>query len=176
MKKIVFFVIVIIFIIVVFAMVAFGFNKTKKPFEISMTSDKTEARCGETVKVAVAIKNIVDDAGIWAISGKIQYDTAVFEKIQADDGISDNIESAEGWGTVIYNDGDLNKENEGLFVVETSTDYGMNEDNEIMYISFKILDTAQPGNSIIKITNISGTNGNEDLETKEADIKISIHK
>ncbi|MBR6034390.1 MAG: hypothetical protein IKP28_06735 [Clostridia bacterium] len=174
MKKIVFFVIVIIFAIVLFAVVAIGFNKTKNPFEISMTSDKTEARRGETIKITVAINNILDNDGIWAISGKLQYDTAVFEKIQADDGISDNIESAKEWGTVIFNDGSQKKENEGLFVVETSADYGVKEDNEIMYISFKILDTAQLGNSVIKITNISGTNGNEDIETKEADIKIKI--
>ena len=104
MKKIVFFVIVIIFAIVLFAVVAIGFNKTKNPFEISMTSDKTEARRGETIKITVAINNILDNDGIWAISGKLQYDTAVFEKIQADDGISDNIESAKEWGTVIFND------------------------------------------------------------------------
>ena len=138
-------------------------------FNVKLGANKTSVKPGDTLNISMKLSDIVSEKGIGAISGVLEYDKSAFEEIQADeDGISNNIQAVNGWGAVVFN-----KDN-GVFVTESSTGKGIKEDKDLMYITLKVLNSAKEGNTIIKVSNIEGSDGSTDITGQGSSLTIKI--
>ena len=130
--------------------------------------DSTQIIRGDVVTFIVSISNIDKEHGVGAISGKIEYNQSVFETIK-----TDNIDSGEGWGTISFNDIETSSEY-GSFVTERSSGDLATADNELMIITAKVKSNATLGNTTIQITNLSASDGNNDLFTEDAVLTLIV--
>ena len=130
--------------------------------------DSTQIIRGDVVTFIVSISNIDKEHGVGAISGKIEYNQSVFETIK-----TDNIDSGEGWGTISFNDIETSSEY-GSFVTERSSGDLATADNELMIITAKVKNNATLGNTTIQITNLSASDGNNDLFTEDAVLTLTV--
>lgn len=132
------------------------------------TQGSTQIALGDTVTFIVKISNIDKDHGVGAISGKIEYDQSVFELIK-----TANIASGEGWGSISFNDTEGNSQY-GSFVTERASGDIVTDDNELMKITAKVKSNATLGSTTIKITNLSASDGNDDLLTEDAPLTVTV--
>lgn len=155
---------VIIVGIIVFTIITISFAAT---YSIKITlKDVTSADVeqGKTITFLIKLSDIDAENGIGAISGKFEYDTNVFEKIEAAD-----VKACSGWGTISYND---QNDDEGRFVTERAAGDTVTENNDLMEITATVKLNAPTGRTEIKISNITASDGNEDITI--ADVKAAI--
>ena len=130
--------------------------------------DSTQIIRGDVVTFIVRISNIDKEHGVGAISGKIEYNQSVFETIK-----TANIASGEGWGTISFNDIETSSEY-GYFVTERASGDIATTDNELMIITAKVKSNATLGNTTIQVTNLSASDGNNDLFTEDAVLTLTV--
>lgn len=155
---------VIIAGIIVLAIVTVSFAAT---YSVKITlKDVTSADIeqGKTITFLIKLSDIDAENGIGAISGKFEYDTNVFEKIEAAD-----VKACSGWGNISYND---QNDDEGRFVTERAAGDTVTENNDLMEITATVKLNAPTGRTEIKISNITASDGNEDITI--ADVKAAI--
>ncbi len=158
---------VTVFLIVALILSTFGSTFAANAFSLTITPDKTTVKKGESVKLTVALSNITATDGIAGISAQLDYDKGVFEEIEIDeDGLAENIESGKGWESVTYN--------QGLLTTNTASGTGKKTDSPVMTITLKVKSTAKEGATTVKISQIVGSDGSEDLETSDASAKITV--
>ena len=130
--------------------------------------DSTQITSGDVVTFVVKISNIDKEHGVGAISGKLEYNQSVFETIT-----NDNIVSGEGWGSISFNDTETSSAY-GYFVTERSSGDIITTDNELMTITAKVKSNATLGNTTIKVTNLSASDGNNDFFTEDAMLTLIV--
>ena len=108
---------------------------------ITLTSEN-EFEQNSFYDVSININFNKIDEKIYFLQGQLNYDTNIFEKIEADDIILSN-----GWHDIVFNS------DNGMFVVEYDNLNNLNT-QEIMKINFKTKNNMQAGNTSITITNI----------------------
>lgn len=121
---------------------------------------------GQTITFVIKLSNIDTGDGIGAISGRFVYDTEVFEEVKAADVVAGN-----GWGSISYND---ENDEKGRFVTERAAGDIVSEDNDLMEITAKIKNNAILGRTEIKITDISASTGNDEIEISDVKAAITI--
>lgn len=150
--------------IILFALITVSFAAT---YSVKITlKDVTSANIdqGKTITFLIKLSDIDVENGIGAISGKFEYDTNVFETIEAAD-----IKACSGWGSISYND---QNDRAGEFVTERSAGDTVTEDNDLMEITAKVKSDAPTGRTEIKISSITASDGNEDIPI--ADVKAAV--
>lgn len=155
---------VIIAGIIAFTIVTVSFAAT---YSVKITlKDVTSADIeqGTTITFLIKLSDIDVENGIGAISGKFEYDTNVFEKIEAAD-----VKAGSGWGSISYND---QNDDEGRFVTERAAGDTVTENNDLMEITATVKLNAPTGRTEIKISNITASDGNEDITI--ADVRAAV--
>ena len=136
---------------------------------VNMRAGNTKYQAGQTITISVSLSNIDSQRGIFGLNGTLSYDTAVFEPIVSDaSGNTESIVSVNGWGNVTYNS-TTNK----FSVVTTSS---AKTSQNIMQISLKVKDTAALGSTYIMLTDLTATNGNNDIATSPETLSLTIEK
>ncbi|MBR6034412.1 MAG: hypothetical protein IKP28_06845 [Clostridia bacterium] len=166
---------VTIILIIVLTALSLGNSFAASPFALKITADKTTVKQGDTVKLTVSLSNVTVEDGIGALTGVMKYDTEVFEKIELDEtGMAEEIENAKGWESINYNDGSQSAADAGIFLTNTSSGMGVKKDAPVMYVTLKVRSTAKDGNTTITLSNIVGSDSNQDLEAQNTSINIKI--
>jgi len=134
-------------------------NTSSKEFGIEIIGNDSY-KSGDEIELIIKIKDtslIGGSAnGICAVVGKLTYDEEKLEKI--------NGEGLNSFGILWGNN-----------VVIDSVE-GVNIDTEIAIIRFKIKDTADSGETVISLSNVTGSNGDKDIKSNDFDKKIEITK
>lgn len=134
---------------------------------VEMKSNKQEYAANQTVRITVSIKNIESQNGIYGLSGKLDYGTNVFEKIQSDEnGNTNSITALNGWGDLTFN-----SESNEFQLMKTSP---AKTTQEIMQIDLKVKEGADLGTAVIMLNNLEATNGEDDITTSPTTISIAI--
>lgn len=157
---------VIIAGIIAFTIVTVSFAAT---YSVKITlKDVTSADIeqGTTITFLIKLSDIDVENGIGAISGKFEYDTNVFEKIEAAD-----VKAGSGWGSISYND---QNDDEGRFVTERAAGDTVTENNDLMEITATVKLNAPTGRTEIKISNITASDGNEDITIADVIAAVAI--
>lgn len=157
---------VIIAGIIAFTIVTVSFAAT---YSVKITlKDVTSADIeqGTTITFLIKLSDIDVENGIGAISGKFEYDTNVFEKIEAAD-----VKAGSGWGSISYND---QNDDEGRFVTERAAGDAVTENNDLMEITATVKLNAPTGRTEIKISNITASDGNEDITIADVIAAVAI--
>lgn len=160
---------IILFIMTVFMIASLITFTLAASYNVKITlKDVTSANIeqGQSITFVIKLSNIDAGDGIGAVSGKFEYDTNVFEEIKAAD-----IVAGSGWGSISYND---QNDRRGEFVTERAAGDIVSEDNDLMEITAKVKENAVLGRTEIKISNISASNGNEDIEISDVKAAITI--
>ena len=118
---------------------------------------------GGTVVLHVTVPKIDVEKGIGTLTGTIEYDKTVFEVIGTKD-----VKNKEDWESVTFNP------NNGAFVTLTLSGDTLKESTEVFDITLKVLNTAKAGETQIKLSNISSSDGDKDIETADVTKKITI--
>lgn len=158
-----------LFIMITFVMILLTTIVFASSFDLKITlSDVASANIqqGQTLTFILKLTNIDAGDGIGAISGKFEYDTNVFEEVKAED-----ISAGNGWGSISYND---QNDRSGEFVTERAAGDLVSETNDLMSIKVKVKENAKLGKTEIKVSNISASNGNEDIEISDVRAELTI--
>ena len=137
--------IIITILCLVFTMVASKSYAVDESFELELEASSITLHPGDTFSVNIYIDNInvtSGDQGIGAYQAKIVYDTKVLELVGAS--------GASGWECF---------DNEGNMVVTTNNAEVVKERTATAIMTFKVLDNATLGNTVISIESIEGSSG-----------------
>lgn len=130
-------------------------------FKTTLKTDHAQAKAEDTVIITIGLKDIAiesGDKGIGAYTAKIGFDSSVFEYVSAN--------GADGWSSPLYQN--------GLITCETNTGKVVNTSQDIARIVLKVKKGAKVGETEIKLTNFSGSNGKNEIESQDTAIKITI--
>lgn len=127
-------------------------------YEVEMKNSKTECFRGDTIQIPVKIKNIDVENGIVAYSTLLSYDETIWEKPE--------ILAGENWQepNVI----------EHLIQGTTISMQAVENNQEIMTISFKVKEDAKIGKTKIELAKFEVTNGETTIENEGDSIEINI--
>ena len=132
-------------------------------YVVGLSTSAESVLPGGTVVLHVTIPTIAVEKGVGTLAGTIEYDTSVFDAIA-----KSNIKNKEDWESVTFNPAN------GKFVTLTDSGETLKESTEVFDITFKVLDTAKAGDTTIKITNISSSDGDKDIATTDVSKTIKI--
>ena len=125
-------------------------------YDLELNTDNTE-----NIVISVKIKDL-ETEGINVYSGKLEYDSNVFEDVTEED-----FKLQNSWKKVTYN-----KQN-GFFILES--DDKVNLEEEIVKIEMKSKNDANIENTEIYITE-NVVSGGEDIEIENKNIEIQFNK
>lgn len=132
-----------------------------------MQADKQNYAEGQTVEITVALANIASEAGLYGLSGKLSYDTSIFETITSSStGVTEDIVSLNGWGNVTYN-----SSTNQFSILTTSPTKGA---QSIMKIKLKVKEGATLGKATIMLNDLQASNGADDITTTAASVSVNI--
>lgn len=135
-------------------------------YNITITPTKQQLLPGDEITVVFQLENIQEELGIGAVFGKLEYDKKIFKKVVPEDFIK-----AEGWEVPMYNS---ENESEGNLFLLTETGESAKETTKIFTIKMKVLEEVPSKNTQIKLTNISSSNGEKDLETQDVSVDFTV--
>ena len=137
--------------------------------EVSLSASKQTVKPGEEVIVHLSVKDIQDTSkGINAIEGVLEYDSSVFSAVEQNDSSTD-FTSSNSWDSPVYYDAT------GKFVTSKAT--YVTADEEIMTVKLKVKETAEDGETTVKVKNVKVSNTDEIYELSTgAEVKINIAK
>ncbi len=130
-------------------------------YKTNLSVDHSQVQRNEYITVTISLSDIAIESGekgIGAYTAGIEFDSSIFE--------FSSTEGTDNWETPFYQDKlILGNTNNGK-VVKTSQNIGK--------IIFKVKDNAKLGETIIKLTNFSGSNASTDLLADDTSVKVTI--
>lgn len=135
-------------------------------YNINIVPSKQQLLPGDEITVTFRLEDIQTELGIGAVYGKLEYDKKVFEKV-----LQDDFSKVEGWELPIYNS---ENEREGALFLLTETGDTVKENTNIFSIKMKVLDKVPSKNTQIKLTQISSSTGEEDIELQDVAVDFVI--
>lgn len=138
---------------------------------VGIKTDAVKYKRGDTVTATVSISNIDSSNGIYGLSGKLVYDTEYFEPIAADaNGNTTSIVPASnsGWSNVTFN----STTNEFSILTTSPAKTSL----AIMIISLKVKSDSKLGETSIMLNELVASNGDEDIDTSTAAVKVTIEE
>lgn len=154
-KKIINIILIIMFILTTKTYAANdSFNTT-----IRANNDRTKR--GDTITVTIGLKNIEIESGEKGIGGytaSIKFDSSVLEYISST--------GTDKWEAPFYQNGLITGNTKDAEVVKTTQDIGT--------ITFKVKDDAKLGETIISLTDFSGTTAVTDVSASDVSTKITV--
>ncbi len=156
----------IIMFFIITVLVISGNVYAAETYGMKIEANKTIAEPEDTVTVTFSLVNIGVEPGIGSVTGKLEYDKTVFEKVT-----NASIKNKSGWGAVVYND---QNESEGLFTVERELADTIKTNNAVFEVTFKVLKAAKLGDTEIKLTNINSSTGEADIVSANVVGKVKI--
>ncbi len=124
---------------------------------VSLSSDKTNVKKGEEVKIKISIKNFTREGTQKALEAKLEYDS---EKLEYK-----SVNWKEGWSGVISTDGT------GIAIAKSEE---VNEDETIAEITYLVKENVEKGNTNVKIKEILTSANGDSVEADDAEVTISI--
>ena len=137
--------------------------ETNDSYIISMSSNNTTVKQGQTVTISLKVEDIniqSGEKGIGSYEGTIEYDKSVFETVK----MSGN----EEWDTPVLN--------EGRFTSVKTDGIVTNKSQEIGKITLKVKENAKIGSTKIEIKEFEASNGVENIATRNAEISIKVEE
>ena len=138
----------------------------KNMCDIVLEPSATEVSAGDKLSIKVMMKNVKNQLGIGAILATLDYDKNVFEQVT-----QDMFVKGEGWDAPVYNS---QNEKEGMLFTLTETAVNMKEDNLIFTIEMKVLDNVAAQDTSIKLTEISTSDGEQDIYNDDVALTINV--
>lgn len=140
-----------------------AFSKTIPTFRTSMTKTSLEENLypGSEFEVTARIHDLETiENGLVIISGQIEYDESILEKI--------SMEAQNDW------DISLNEKNQ-KFIADNKQNAYVTEEGAIFKLKFKVKDTITASvKTTIALKNMSGSNGDIDISSSDAQVEIDI--
>lgn len=134
---------------------------------VTITPSKKEYAPGQTVELTVALTNIESEAGIFGLSGELDYSTDIFEKIEVDEnGTTDQITGLNGWGDITYS-----PETKQISTVRTSA---LKSTQNILKITLKVKEGAALGKTSIMLSGLEASDSVNDISTTPATATVEI--
>ena len=127
-------------------------------YKVTMETPKQDILAGETIQVALNIKDINLEHGIVAFSSILSYDEKVFKEPE--------IVGGENWGTPI--------KVENLIQCTTSTLEPVKEDQEAIILTFKVKETAHSGDTKISLSKLEASDGENTIINSGTSITLNI--
>lgn len=156
MKKIVS--IVVIMLILLCMTTVYAANDS---FKTTLKTSPAQAKGEDTVIITIGLKDIAiesGDKGIGAYTANVKFDSSVFEYVSTN--------GTDEWEAPLYQD--------GLITSNTKTAEVVNTTGDIATITLKVKKDAKVGETVIELTNFSGSTGRTDVETEDTSIKMTI--
>lgn len=135
-------------------------------YNINIVPSKQQLLPGEEITVTFRLEDIKAEPGIGAVYGKLEYDKEIFEQVVQEDFIQ-----VEGWELPIYNS---ENEREGTLFLLTETGNTIKENSDIFSIKMKVLDNVKSKDTQIKLTEISSSTGEEDIDIQDVTVDLVI--
>lgn len=150
------------FIIMIITMVLCVAPVQAASFGVKITPNKTEVKRGESVTLVVAVNNInVEGKGLTALYSVIEYDTTVFNPLEAS-----NFKALNGWDTPTFNTNN-NKILTAKGAYETA-------DTNVFEITLTTKATAPIGNTSVTLKNITGSDNESDIAVANVSCALQI--
>lgn len=152
-----------IYIILLIMFIIIGINI--KTFAFGLETNVDEQSLEENqVKVSLKLVDLQEyTKGINVVSGKLAYDSNVFESV--------SIEGLNGWSCA-YNNEEGN-ENQGKFILMT-TSGNTAEDKELAQIELKLKPGINQKETTLKIEDIETSYNSEKIKTEDKEIKLKM--
>lgn len=152
-----------VYVILLMIVIILNINIETLAFDLSTNIDKQSLEENQ-VKVSLELVDLEDyTKGINVVSGKLIYDTNVFESV--------SIKGANNWSCA-YNNEEGN-ENQGKFILMT-TSGNATEDKEVAQIGLKLKPDVEQEETIIRIEGIETSYNSEKINTEDKEIKLEL--
>lgn len=127
------------------------------PYKLTLKPSKRTLKVGDEFTVDVKLSSIQDEKGIIALGATLKYDESSLKLVK--------MEGKGEWSKPTYNEAN------GEFVTDRN---GYAEEDETVFtITFKVEEESKQNLEII-LTNISASNGNEDLKVDEINVRVTV--
>jgi len=130
-------------------------------FSTTLKASSTEAKREDKITITIGLKDInieSGEKGIGAYTARIKFDASVLEYVSTN--------STAKWESPFYQNGLITGNTKDGEVVNTTQDIGT--------ITFKVKKDAKLGETIIELTNFSGSTAVTDVSTANKSIKVEI--
>lgn len=132
--------------------------------DIKLTASQSELRANEMIQITFSLADFKEaTSGINAIKGTIEYDKNIFEEIVQSDFVGLN-----DWENLKFN----SQTKEFVAIRKVSTKL----DGNIVQITLKVKNNVDPTKTIIKIKDITTSEGKKDISIKNKEISVNIIK
>ena len=150
----------IVLISILFILTANVYASTDS-FKTSLSTNHSTLKRGEEVIVTIALSDIAiesGDKGIGAYTARIDFDSSVLEYVDTN--------GTDKWEAPFYQDALLVGNSDNGEVAKNAENIGT--------ITFKVKEDAKLGETTIKLTNFSGSTGENDVVAEDSTITITI--
>ena len=154
------FIIVLLLNICLFSNISFAATDS---YSMTLIPDKQTIKAGDTISIAVKISNIniqTGEKGIGAYEATLVYDSNVFSSVQ--------FAAASNWDSPTYNISN------GKFASVRSDATCSNESQNVAIIKLTVKDSVSAQNTTISLKNISCSNGESTISTKDISTTLNI--
>lgn len=152
-----------IYVILLMIVIILGINLETLAFDLSTNIDKQSLE-EKQVKISLELVELEEyTKGINVVSGKLIYDTNVFESVA--------IKGANNWSCA-YNNEEGN-ENQGKFILMT-TSGNATEDKEVAQLELKLKPGVKQEETTIRIEGIETSYNSEKINTEDKEIKLKL--
>ncbi len=151
------------FIIIAVALVACMTTVEAASFGVKITPSATEVKKGETVTLVVSVNNLnLDGQGLTALYGVIDYDTTVFNTLNAET----DFKALNGWDTPTFNASN-NK-------ILTAKGGYVTTDSDVFEVTLTVKETANTGSTTVTLKNITGSDNESDIAVANVSCALQI--
>lgn len=149
---------IVLIVLLIFTTKVYAANDS---FKTTIATNNTQVKRGDTVTITIGLKDIAIESGEKGIGGytaNIKFDSSVLEYVSTN--------GTDKWEAPFYQNGLITGNTKDGEVVKTTQSIGT--------ITFRVKKDAQIGETDIRLTNFSGTTAENDVDTDDQNIKITI--
>lgn len=149
---------IVLIVLLIFTTRVYAANDS---FKTTIATTNTQVKRGDTVTITIGLKDIAIESGEKGIGGytaNIKFDSSVLEYVSTN--------GTDKWEAPFYQNGLITGNTKDGEVVKTTQSIGT--------ITFRVKKDAQIGETDIRLTNFSGTTAENDVDTDDQNIKITI--
>lgn len=149
---------IVLIVLLIFTTKVYAANDS---FKTTIATTNTQVKRGDTVTITIGLKDIAIESGEKGIGGytaNIKFNSSVLEYVSTN--------GTDKWEAPFYQNGLITGNTRDGEVVKTTQSIGT--------ITFRVKKDAQIGETDIRLTNFSGTTAENDVDTDDQNIKITI--
>ena len=152
-----------VYVILIMIVIILGISIETLAFDLSTNIDKQSLEENQ-VKVSLELIDLEDyTKGINVVSGKLIYDTNVFESV--------SVKGMNNWSCAYNNE--KGNESQGKFILMT-TSGNATEDKEVAQLELKLKPGVKQEETTIKIEGIETSYNSEKINTEDKEIKLKL--